>query len=103
MQNIKQEILNQEQENNRLGEECKAHVETINKMQNDMQKMLDNRKKIDDLQMMLTNFIQKEKLGKKARRKLDALRRRTWAVCPATKTFESKKYYNRNAYHFNRQ
>ena len=61
---LKQEILNQEQENNRLGEECKAHVETINKMQNDMQKMLDNRKKIDDLQMMLTNFIKKEESGK---------------------------------------
>ena len=33
-------------------------------MQNDMQKMLDNRKKIDDLQMMLTNFIKKEESGK---------------------------------------
>ena len=29
-----------------------------------MQKMIDNRKKIDDLQNMLTNFIQKEKNGK---------------------------------------
>ena len=43
----------------------------------------------------MNRFIQKEKLGKKARRKLDALRRRTWEICPATKTFESKKYYNR--------
>ena len=61
---LKQEIANKELENNRLREECKTHIETINKMQNDMQKMLDNRKKIDDLQNMLTNFIKKEKSGK---------------------------------------
>ena len=57
---LKQEILDKEQENNRLKEECKTHIETINKIQNDMQKIMDNRKKIDDLQYMLTNFIKKE-------------------------------------------
>ena len=61
---LKQDILNKEQENNKLNEECKSHVETINKMQNDMQKMMDNRKKIDELQIMLSNFIKKEKSGK---------------------------------------
>ena len=61
---LKQDISNKEQENGRLREECKTHIETINKMQNDMQKMMDNRKKIDDLQLMLTNFIKNEKSGK---------------------------------------
>ena len=61
---LKQDISNKEQENGRLREECKTHIETINKMQNDMQKMMDNRKKIDDLQLMLTNFIKNEKNGK---------------------------------------
>ena len=45
-------------------EENKTHIETINKIKTDMQKVMDNRKKIDDLQSMLTNFIQKEKTGK---------------------------------------
>ena len=61
---LKQDILNKEQENVKLNEECKSHVETINKMQNDIQKMMDNRKKIDELQIMLSNFIKKEKSGK---------------------------------------
>jgi len=61
---LKQEILDKEQENNRLREENKTHIETINKIKTDMQKVMDNRKKIDDLQSMLTNFIQKEKTGK---------------------------------------
>mgnify|MGYP002621833091 FL=1 len=61
---LKQEILDKEQENNRLREENKTHIETINKIKTDMQKVMDNRKKIDDLQSMLTNFIQKEKAGK---------------------------------------
>jgi len=41
---LKQEILDKEQENNKLREECKMHIENINKMRNDMQKMIDNRK-----------------------------------------------------------
>ena len=61
---LKQEILDKDQENNRLREENKTHIETINKIKTDMQKVMDNRKKIDDLQSMLTNFIQKEKIGK---------------------------------------
>ena len=61
---LKQEILDKEQENNRLREENKTHIETINKIKTDMQKVMNNRKKIDDLQSMLTNFIQKEKAGK---------------------------------------
>ena len=61
---LKQEILDKEQENTKLREECKMHIETVNKIKTDMQKMIDNRKKIDDLQSMLTNFIQKEKTGK---------------------------------------
>ena len=61
---LKQQILDKDQENNRLREECKTHIETINKIKTDMQKVMDNRKKIDDLQSMLTNFIQKEKTGK---------------------------------------
>ena len=61
---LKQEILGKEQENNRLREENKTHIETINKIKTDMQKVMNNRKKIDDLQSMLTNFIQKEKAGK---------------------------------------
>ena len=60
---LKQEIFDKEQENTKLREECKMHIETVNKIKTDMQKMIDNRKKIDDLQSMLTNFIQKEKKG----------------------------------------
>ena len=70
---LKRDIVDKEQENNRLREECKSHIETINKMQIDMQKMLDNRKKIDDLQMMLTNFIQKEKIGKNSYNDLESM------------------------------
>ena len=61
---LKQEIFDKEQENTKLREECKMHIETVNKIKTDMQKMIDNRKKIDDLQSMLTNFIQKEKKRK---------------------------------------
>ena len=43
----------------------------------------------------MTHFIPREKLGKKARRKLDNLRRRTWPISPATRTFASKKDYSR--------
>lgn len=41
-------------------------------------------------------FIPREKLGKKARRKLDRSRRRGWdETNPVTKTIENKKIYNR--------
>ena len=43
----------------------------------------------------MTRFIPREKLGKKARKLLDARQRRTWPVCPATKTIDSKKHYSR--------
>ena len=40
-------------------------------------------------------FIPREKLSKKARRELDAQRRRTWAFSPIMKKIESRKQYNR--------
>ena len=43
----------------------------------------------------MTRFIPREKLGRKARKKLDSLRRRTWPVSPVTRTFASKKDYSR--------
>ena len=44
---------------------------------------------------MSTRFIPTEKLGKKARRKLNAARRTLWVVSPISKKVESKKVYNR--------
>ena len=44
----------------------------------------------------MSSFIPREKLGKKARRKLDQSRRRSWEETnPVTKTIENKKIYNR--------
>ena len=44
----------------------------------------------------MQKFIPREKLGKKARRELDALNRRTWnGVNPVTKVIENKKSYKR--------
>lgn len=44
----------------------------------------------------MSSFIPREKLGKKARRKLDQSRRRGWdETNPVTKTIENKKIYNR--------
>ena len=40
-------------------------------------------------------FIPREKLSKKAKRKLDRAKRQTWAVNPVTRTGESAKTYNR--------
>ena len=40
-------------------------------------------------------IVPKAKLSKKARRKLNAERRATWAFSPVTKRVESKKVYNR--------
>ena len=44
----------------------------------------------------MTRFIPREKLGKKARRELDARQRRTWPCSPVMKTVESRKKYNRH-------
>ena len=43
----------------------------------------------------MKKFIPSEKLGKKARKRLDGERRATWAFSPATKRVESKKLYDR--------
>lgn len=43
----------------------------------------------------MTHFIPREKLGKKARKELDALRRQAWSFSPVTRTVESRKKYNR--------
>lgn len=43
----------------------------------------------------MRKFIPKEKLGKKARKRLDSEQRTTWALSPVTKKVESKKLYNR--------
>ena len=44
----------------------------------------------------MAKFIPREKLGKKARRVLDAQRRVRWLFSPTTRKVESKKIYNRN-------
>ena len=43
----------------------------------------------------MNHFIPREKLGKKARKKLDSERRATWAFPPVTKKIDSKKRYDR--------
>ena len=43
----------------------------------------------------MTRFIPREKMSKKARRELDAGKRRTWPFSPAVRTVESRKKYNR--------
>lgn len=43
----------------------------------------------------MTKFVPKEKLGKKARKELDAQRRTLWQYSPVTTRIESKKLYNR--------
>ena len=43
----------------------------------------------------MSRFIPREKMSKKARRQLDNQRRLTWPISPVTRTFESKKQYNR--------
>ena len=44
----------------------------------------------------MSSFIPREKLSKKAKRKLDQSRRRSWEETnPVTKTIENKKIYNR--------
>jgi hypothetical protein len=60
---LKQDIIDKEQENNKLRLECESYKETINKMENDMKTLVNNRKKIDDLNSVLTNYINNEKKG----------------------------------------
>ena len=44
----------------------------------------------------MQKFIPRNKLSKKARKELDAAKRRTWeGFNPITRTVESKKVYNR--------
>lgn len=43
----------------------------------------------------MDRFIPREKMGKKARKKLDAQKRATWSFSPITKRVESKKRYSR--------
>ena len=45
---------------------------------------------------MAEKFVAREKMGKKARRVLDAQKRRTWDCSPVPKILESRKKYNRN-------
>ena len=44
---------------------------------------------------IMKKIVPKAKLSKKARRKLNAEKRTTWAFSPVTKRVESKKVYNR--------
>ncbi len=43
----------------------------------------------------MEKFVPKEKMSKKAQRKMAAERRGTWAFSPVTKKIDSKKTYNR--------
>ena len=43
----------------------------------------------------LEKFVPKEKMSKKAKKKMAAERRGTWAFSPITKKIDSKKIYNR--------
>ena len=43
----------------------------------------------------MPKFIPREKLGKKARRALDAERRATWGFSPVTRKVENKRHYQR--------
>lgn len=43
----------------------------------------------------MKRFIPKEKLGRKARKRLDSEQRTTWPFPPVTRKVESKKQYSR--------
>ncbi len=43
----------------------------------------------------MDKFVSKGKMSKKARKRLDAENRKTWAFSPVTRKIESKKIYNR--------
>ena len=40
-------------------------------------------------------FVSREKMSKKAQKRMNAENRKTWAFSPVTRTVESKKIYNR--------
>ena len=46
----------------------------------------------------MNRFIPREKLGKKARKALDAQRRASWSFSPTIRKVESKKRYNRKTH-----
>ena len=50
----------------------------------------------------MKKFVPREKLGRKARKRLDSEQRATWAFSPVTKKVESKKLYNRKQKSHNR-
>ena len=60
---LKQDISDKEQENNKLKMQCDSYQDIIKKMENDMKNLVNNRKKIDDLNSILTNYINNEKKG----------------------------------------
>ena len=43
----------------------------------------------------MARFVEESKMSKRARRELNAARRKTWDVNPVSKKVESKKLYNR--------
>ena len=60
---LKQENKDLELEKNQLKAQCESLQETIDKMKNEIQTLVNNRKKIDDLQMILNSYIRDEKKG----------------------------------------
>ena len=61
---LKEDIINKEQENNKLRLECESYKTAVSQMEKDMKTLVNNRKKIDDLNYVLTNYINNEKNGK---------------------------------------
>ena len=60
---LKQENMDLEREKNQLKSQCESLQETIDKMKNEIQTLVNNWKKIDDLEMILNNYIRDEKKG----------------------------------------
>jgi chromosome segregation ATPase len=60
---LKQENKDLELEKNQLKSQCESLQETIDKMKNEIQTLVNNRKKIDDLQMILNSYLRDEKKG----------------------------------------
>lgn len=53
--------------------------------------ILERRKEMVDMK----TFVPRDKMTKRARKKLDAQNRTTWAFSPVTKVIKSKKVYDR--------
>ena len=51
----------------------------------------------------MAKFVPKDKLGKKALKELNRLRRVTWDFSPVTKTVDSRKIYSRKRKAQNRE